>query len=386
MSKSVTKKKIVFDASPLLVNRTGIAYYIEQFIPALARQKPNWEFIGFYYNFLGRRSAAHFPQAPNISYRPVKFIPSKVVYQARRWGVQIPVELLAKTKADFILYPNFLGYPSLFKTPSAPVIHDTTFLDLPEYVARKNQQDLERFVPQTLARSNFVITVSDFSKQKIIKTYHTPSEQLLVTPIPPLPVTKLSEQQRQKCLDEMHITGPYLATVGTIEPRKNILTLLQAYQLLPSALQKEYALVVAGRVGWNCQEEVSALKRLSQSHNVNYVGFISDEQRTALYQSANAFTSASFYEGFGMPVLEAMSYGLPCAVSDIAVYHEVAGDSALYFDQQDPQSIANTLAKLLGDKTLQSDYAKRSHQKAASYHWEPVAQKVIGRIAAIIGE
>lgn len=386
MSKSVTKKKIVFDASPLLVNRTGVAYYIEQLIPALAKQKPNWEFVGFYYNFLGRRSSEHFPQAPNISYRPVRFWPSKILYQLRRWGLQIPVEFLSKTKADFTLYPNFLGYPSLFRTPSAPVIHDMTFLDLPQYVSAKNQHDLEKFVPQNIARGSFTITVSDFSKQKIIQAYTIQPQDVLVTPIPPQATTILSEDRRKKLLAEMGITGPYLVTVGTIEPRKNILKLLEAYQLLPSALQQQYSLVIAGRIGWNCEKESAALAAISKTHNVNYVGFISDEQRSALYQSASAFTSASFYEGFGMPVLEAMSYDLPCAVSDIPVYHEVAGNAALYYNQEDPQAIADTLGKLLGSPKLQTTYAQRSHTCVAGYSWEPIAQKVIARIQQEIGD
>src|SRR6266542_2739267 len=203
--------KIIFDASPLLVNKTGVAYYIERLITQLAAQYPDdIELVGFYYNFLGRRSTAGLPLAPNLRYRPVRFLPSKLVYQLRRFGLQIPLEVLAKERADFVLFGNFLGYPMLRKTPSAPVIHDLTFLDLPQYVSAKNQKDLARFVPQQIKRSSFVITVSNFSKQRIEEAYQVPAERILVTHIPPEQPTIYSQSEINRTLKAAGVTQPFL--------------------------------------------------------------------------------------------------------------------------------------------------------------------------------
>lgn len=374
----MTKKiKIVFDASPMLVNKTGVAYYTERLISTLAQTYPDVELVGFYYNFLGRRSSAHFPTAPNISYNSVTFIPSKVVYQLRRWNIEIPVEILSHTKADFILYTNFLGYPSLFRTPSAPVVHDTTYIDLPEYVSAKNQKDLERFVPKEIKRSNFVITVSKFSKQNIEANYSISPNDILVTPIPPgQPVTH-SARDCADTLKKLGISQPFILTLGTIEPRKNIIKLLSGYTQLPLAIRNKYALVVAGGIGWNCEAEVAELTKVARKgFNVHHLGYISDHDREVLYQSATLFTSASHYEGFGMPVLEAMSYGTPCIISDIPVFHEVAGDSALYFDQEKPSVIASRLESVLSSQELLDEYSERAKKQAGLFDWESVASSV----------
>ena len=384
----MTKKiKIVFDASPMLVNKTGIAYYTERLITTLAQAYPEVELVGFYYNFLGRRSSSHFPTAPNISYNSVTFIPSKIIYQLRRWNIEIPVEILSHTKADFILYTNFLGYPSLFRTPQAPVVHDTTYIDLPEYVSAKNQHDLERFVPKEIKRSDFVVTVSEFSKQNIEKNYNVKSSNILVTPVPPGKAITHSAQDCAETLKKLGINQPFILTLGTIEPRKNIIKLLSAYTQLPLAIRNKYALVVAGRIGWNCEAEVAELTKVARKgYNVHHLGYISDHDREVLYQSATLFTSASHYEGFGMPVLEAMSYGTPSIISDIQVFHEVAGDSALYFDQDKPSVMANHMESVLSSQELLDEYGKRAKKQADSFKWDVVASSVHDKIVQLLSE
>lgn len=381
--------RIAFDASPMLVNRTGIANYIEQLACALADTYPrDAQLTGFYYNFLGRRSASHLPTRPNLSYRPVTVIPSKVVYQLRRWGIELPVEILAKSKSDFLLFGNFLGYPSLFGTPAASVVHDLTYLDLPEYVAAKNRSDLTRFVPKQIKRSAFTVTVSEFSKQKIAHTYQVDPAQVLVTPIPPSPPLTLDNALVEQTLAKLAITKPYLLFVGTIEPRKNVLALVDAFLQLPEAVRTQHQLVIAGRMGWHCEQEKTRLAQLHDdpSSGIRYLGFIDDETRGVLYSRATLFATASHYEGFGMPVLEAMSYSLPCAVSDIPVFHEVAENNALYFDHTSVKNIAQTLEHALTDQKLLQELATRGKQQAGKYQWQDIAVALMERIKRTIDE
>jgi glycosyltransferase involved in cell wall biosynthesis len=259
-----TKKpiKIAFDASSLLVNKTGVAFYIERIMKQLALRYPDdVELICFYYNFLGRRDTDHFPKLPNVRYRPIRFIPSKVIYQLRRFGIEIPLELLVKERVDFVLFGNFLGYPSIFKVPAAPVVHDLTYLDLPEYVAVKNRNDLTRFVPQQIKRSKFVVTVSEFSKKKIIQNYNVAPDSVLVTPIPPEEPQKFPEAERATQIKKLGISKPFILFLSTIEPRKNLVNLIDAYAKLPDDLRQKYTLVVTGRIGWNCDPEIARLKK-----------------------------------------------------------------------------------------------------------------------------
>lgn len=388
MSKSIPKKiKIVFDASPMLVNRTGVGYYTERLIRELARAYPHIQLIGFYYNFLGKRSASHFPQAPNIIYKGIHFLPSKVTYQLRRWHIEFPVELLSGTKADFILYPNFLGYPSIFRTPAAPVIHDLTYKDLPEYVAAKNQKDLERLVPKEIKRSDFLITVSQFSKENIVATYHIDPSDIMVTTIPPVKPVMHDVQTSTNTLKTLGINQKFILTLGTIEPRKNIIKLLSAYTQLPQSIRDEYALVVAGRIGWNCEAEVAELAKVTRKgYKVHHLGYVSDADREVLYQSASLFVTASHYEGFGMPILEAMNYGTPCAVSDIPVFHEVGGDNAIYFNQDKPSVIAGRLESILSSQELLDEYGERAKIQAAKFSWDDVAKRIFEKIVQTISE
>jgi glycosyltransferase involved in cell wall biosynthesis len=374
--------RIVFDASPLLVNKTGVAYYTERLVTSLAEQySHDVELVGFYYNFLGRRDTSHLPTRPNLRFKAVKFVPGKLIFQLRRWGIEVPVEYLAKTRADFVLYPNFLSYPSLRRTPSAPVIHDLTFIDMPGYVAYKNRQDLVRFVPQAIARSSFVLTVSDFSKQKIHRKYRVPASRIVVTPIPPEPNREFSESQRRKALQNAGITKPYILFLGTVEPRKNLLNLMEAYAQLPDKLRSSYSLVLAGRIGWNCEAEVAKIDELQRAgFDVHHLGYVDEDLRAALYRDATVFVTASSYEGFGMPVLEAMSYGVPTAVSDIAVFHEVAGDAALYFNQFKPAEIAAALETLLKDGRRRELLSHKARKLAASMRWEDIAARVYDAI------
>ena len=388
MSKSRKKIRIVFDASPLLANKTGVAYYIERLAVSIAKQYPDQvELIGFYYNFLGKRSSSHFPTTPNLRYHGVYFIPSKVIYQLRRWNIEIPVEAITHTRADFILYTNFLGYPSLKRTPSAPVVHDLTYLDLPDYVSAKLRSDLTRFIPKEINRSKFVVTVSEFSKKNITKTYHVDPDNILVTPIPPIKPVIHDEETRKDILNKLGIAHPFIAFVGTVEPRKNLIKLIRAYVQLPQELRDKYALVIAGRIGWNCEAEEAELAKVTrEGYNVKHLGYISDAEREVVYQSATLFATASHYEGFGMPILEAMSYGVPCAISDIPVFHEVGGTAADYFDQDKPSVIAAHLEALLSDENLLKRLGEQSKKQAESFRWETVAQSVYEKIKRTIDE
>ncbi|HJQ09250.1 MAG TPA: glycosyltransferase family 1 protein [Candidatus Saccharimonadales bacterium] len=382
--KNDKKLEIVFDASPLLVNRTGVAYYTERLTQALAKTYPDQVHLtGFFYNFLKRRSNSHFPRLPNLHYRGNYVLPGKIVYQLRRWGIEVPIELFSPKRADFILYTNFLGYPTLRGTPSACVVHDLTFVDLPEYVSAKNGSDLRRFVPQQIKRSAFVITVSEFSKQKIAKTYGLALNRIVVTPIPPEKPRVISESQRKTALGSIGVAKPFILFLSTIEPRKNVIALIEAYKQLPDALRKRFTLVVAGRIGWNCDAEIVALKQaVADGYDVRHVGFVDETTRAVLFQTAAIFTTPSHYEGFGMPVLEAMSYGRPCAVSNIPVFKEIGGDAVAYFDQTNPKDIAQTLQTLLTDPKKLASLSTASKKHADTYNWTTVAQTVHDAITA----
>lgn len=378
--------RIAFDASPLIANKTGIAYYIERTISHLAAQYPDEiELIGFYYNFLGRRPTTNMPSAPNISYHEVKFIPSKLIYQLRRWYIEYPLEFLVGKRVDFAFFANFLSYPSLFHTPNAPVIHDLTYIDLPQYVSAKLRSDLTRFVPVAIRRSSFIVSVSDFTKQRIHDFYHEPLDTIITTPIPPAPSVQYTAVECKDTLVKLGITKPYIVTLGTIEPRKNVINLIEAYKQMSKKQRDVYSLVIAGRIGWYSEDTETAIKEAARNgYDVIHLGYVSDTDREILYQSATLFVSASHYEGFGMPVLEAMNYGIPCVISDIPVYREVAGDNARYFNQESPASIAKEISVLLADTSEMNRLRLASKKQVATYSWSAIATVLHDKIKQVL--
>ncbi len=374
----------MIDVTPMLANKTGIGYYIERLLSSLANVVPkDVEIVGFYYNFLGRRDASHLPQAKNISYAKLSLIPSKVVYQLRRWGIEFPVELFTLKRADFILYPNFLDHPSLFGTPSAPVIHDLTYLDLPQYVSPKLRRDLTRFVPHTIRRSEFVITVSEYSKARLVERYALPPEKILVTPIPPQAVLPANGTAQAEELQKLGLNKPYILFVGTIDPRKNVIGLIDGYTELPENVRSTYSLVLVGRTERLAAKEAARIEQAqSDGYNVIHLGYVSDQTKDALYRGASLFATASTYEGFGMPVLEAMSYGIPCVASDIEVFKEIGGEAVMYFDPLNPSSIADTMQRILENPEEGRRLGIAGKQHAAHYDWKKVATSVFQKIQA----
>jgi glycosyltransferase involved in cell wall biosynthesis len=360
--------RILFDAHPLIGKKSGVGFYTSQLIEHMAAQYADeLEFVGYYHNFLGRKPPVTEPHAPNIRYRQITLFPGQVVNALRRIHLTPPVELLTLAKADFILYPNYLGLPSVFKTPNAPVIHDLTFVDYPETMSEKNRQDLTRFVPGMIGRSSFIITVSETGKRRIEEVFNVPSKRIYVTPNPPKAPLPISDKDAGQLVQEQGVTKKYLLFLGTIEPRKNLLKLLEAYALLPVDVRHQYQLVIVGKVDWKYAETKQKIDDMqSAGYEINYLGYVDDQTRAALYKRASLFVFPPFYEGFGMPILEAMSYDTPCAISDIPVFKEVAGQAAAYFNPLDAQDMADTITAEL---TRPSVTKEARQQQLRHFSW-----------------
>lgn len=375
--------KIIFDANPLIVNKSGVGYYTQHLVLALAHACPDTiELLGHYFNFLGRRTPSELPKAANINYIQSRVIPGKVLNLCRRFGFQPYFEIFTRHRADVTLFPNFVALPGLSKTPAVVAVHDLSFIDCPEYVSASNRSFLKKWVPSSIEKSELVITISNFTKSRIMQIYDVPENKIHITPIPPPTPIK----PNREILRKYGLSNGYLLFVGTIEPRKNIIGLVNAYALLPVSTRNNLPLVLVGGSGWNDQEILTRIKELQVSGlRIIQTGYVSQAEKSALYGSATLCVQPSHYEGFGMPVLEAMSYGKPVACSDIEVLHEVAGDAAVYFDQTNQQAMADTLTKILYDKHLLEEYAMRSKKHIANFPtWPQVATELYDKLQELL--
>jgi glycosyltransferase involved in cell wall biosynthesis len=344
------KNKIGFDANPVAqANLTGIGAYTKRLIESLASEgKNDIELIGYYFDFLGRKKVPNLPVADNITYKRVVFYPGKLVNLLRRLGIDLPVELFLKTKCDYLLFSNYLSSPSIFKTKIIPVVHDLTHVYFPEFMSPQNQKDIFNHLPKTLERSAALITVSETTKNNVKEVYAY-EKPVLVTPIP---YQKESAEliEKNKLLSKYACKEDFILFVGTLEPRKNIINLLNAYEQ-SAELNSKYSLVLCGGTDWKFEEIIKKIDELKEKGlSVIKTGYVSKAERDSFYSYCTVFVQPSHYEGFGMPIIEALSYNKPIAVSDIPIFHEVAEDSAVYFDQNSPSSIADGIKGALTNK------------------------------------
>jgi glycosyltransferase involved in cell wall biosynthesis len=372
------KLSVTFEAGPMAdVKKTGVGYYVDSLVTSIASHHPkDIVFTGYYFDFLNHNNKE--PQAPaNVTWKKIKYIPGKVISACRRLSFQPPLELFIRSRSDVTFFTNFVSLPTMKKTKVALAIYDLSFLDVPEYTQNVNLAFLRRFSPQSIEKADLIITISEFTRDRIHHYFPDLKANIVVTPVP-APVIKVEHKPLGKTLTDQDITAHrYILYVGTIEPRKNLRNLVKAYTLLPKELQKDYALVLVGGKGWNDEDILADIEAAKgQGLKIIQTGYVSHEEKNALYSNATCFVMPSHYEGFGMPLLEAMQYDQPVLCSDIPVFHEVAKDAALYFDKDDAQSIANTLAKPLKDAALRKKLIAAGNKRLTAFSWESNAKLV----------
>lgn len=380
------KLRIAFDASCLVTDqKSGLAYYTQNIIQQLADAHPNdVELVGHYCNFLGRNKNLSLPVGPNISYKQSRLFPAKALNMLRRMHVWVPFEFLVKQRADFHFFPAFIGWPSLFHTRSSAVIHDLTYLDFPQYVSARARHDLTTFVPKTIKRAAFVTTISQTSALAIRQAYGG-SIDIFVTHIPPLSARELDQEEAGRMIKQLDIQQSFILFLGNLEPRKNLEALLDAYVELESDLRQQYALVIAGGDGWNNAELLKRIESLQRAgHVIIKTGYVTDEQRAALLDQAATLVMPSHYEGFGMPILEAMSYRTPVIASDIPVFHEIGGDAILTFSPDKTDELAAQLKKVLTNEALSQKLVEAGLKNLQRFDWQDIVKRMYEQIRKVV--
>lgn len=372
----VPKFKILFDAGPPTdANKTGVGYYVEQLFTSLSQYHSNeLDLYGYYFSFLGRGNAK---SSKYFKLRRIRLLPGKLLNISRRLGFQPYLELLVPSKYDAVVFTNYVMLPTYRKMKKIVVVYDLCYLDHPEFLQNANLAFLNKFALKSIQNADSIITISNFTKDRILHHYPALTNNIIVTPIPPIEY-KLNKTELPERLSAMGIKKhKYILYIGTIEPRKNITNLVKAYSLLDKSLAASYSLVLAGGKGWKDGEillEIENQKALGL--DIVLTGRVSENEKSALYNNAKCLVQPSHYEGFGMPILEAMQNGLPVAVSNIPVFHEVAGNASIYFDQNNPQDIASKISSLLIDKSLVTSLKHSSVDKLSSMSWKDNADKV----------
>lgn len=304
-------------------------------------------------------------------------IPNRVIRGFMKYKIPFPCDLLIGRGRYY--FPSFLAWPLWFNKSSV-VVHDVTYLAVPECVDKGNREYLERVVPFSLKNSNNILAVSQFSKDEILRYYPLNPDNIFVAH-PSIDRThfyKRSAKEIHKVKAKYDIfSDEYVFSVGNVEPRKNYGALVDAYVSLPKSFTDRFPLVIVGAGGWNNEDVLAKIQTAKEDGYkiINPKRFVLDEDMPALYSGAKFFIFPSIYEGFGMSPLEAYACGTPVIASNVASIPEAAGDAAVYINPTDIPAMAKAMLDMVEVLDKEPDYYREAQRKhLASLSWRSSAE------------
>lgn len=272
------------------------------------------------------------------------------------------------------------GYLSMRSDiPAVMAIHDLAYLYYPQHIPVSSVLHYKKFVPAYLHKACQIITVSDYVKTDICNNFHIAPEKISIAgnaiDIPSIPPVKKLAPDMNEQIGNL----PYFLYVGAVHPRKNIVNLIRAFSLFNEKRPNEYKLVIAGRLAWKTSDIQMAM---SHQQNVVYVGSVSEEDKYALIRNALAVTYVSLFEGFGIPILEAMACGTPVITSNTTSMPEVAGGAALLADPDNPASIVMQMEAMADNPDLRQSLADSGRKRCSQFTWKASAETIYNALEA----
>jgi glycosyltransferase involved in cell wall biosynthesis len=285
---------------------------------------------------------------------------------------------LREDKPDLVhvQYTAPLNCPS----PIVVSVHDVSFLEHPEYFRQARVMQLRVTVRRTVQRAVRILTPSEFSARQIQRVYGVDPDKIVVVPnavsglFRPVP----REAAQAQALQRFKIPGPYVLTVGDLQPRKNQVGLIAAFeQLLRERPELPHRLVLTGQDSWFAGRVHEAARRSPAAERIHFTGFVRDEELLTLYGGCDIFVFPSFYEGFGLPIIEAMACGRAVACSNRTATVEVADGAGITFDPASTADIARAMRDLLIDGELRTRMERLGIQRAHGFQWKDAAAKTL---------
>jgi len=325
------------------------------------------------FDFMRRFDPSVLPSGnwPNRSIR----LPGRVLNKL--WSFfPFPSYNLLAGSGDLFHFPNFTLPPVSGCAKTVITVHDAAFMRLPETIEPKNLAYLRRTLPDSLRRADRIIAVSEFTKRELVDCFNVKPDKICVTleGVESRFFEKVSDAKLQAFRRQRKLPEKFILTVGTIEPRKNLINLFRAFKRLADEGRDELSLVVAGGRGWLYEDIFREVETLGLRDRIHFIGYVSDDELPYLYRCAEIFSFVSLYEGFGLPPLEAMASGVPVVVSDAPALCEVGADAVLNAPAGEPEEIAARFSSVLDDKTLKNDMIDAGLKRAAFFTWDETAR------------
>jgi len=282
-----------------------------------------------------------------------------------RLGLELPARS-AGQRLD-VLHTSY-GAPLWTGAPLVLTVHDICYTTNPEWFSARDLRVLSTVVPRSIRKAAHVITDSSSARQQIIETYNVPAEKISAIPIGPGPGAQpIGEEEARRELSrlELPLGRPFVLTVGNLQPRKNLVRLLSAYDEL-AARGCDADLVIVGPRRFRADEVFKAVRHPDRVHFTDY---ITDRQLSACYRFSTMLVLPSLYEGFGLPALEAMSHGIPVACSNSGALPELCGDAAMLFDPLSIDAIAGAMERILSAADVRARLGEAGLAQAKLFTW-----------------
>jgi glycosyltransferase involved in cell wall biosynthesis len=363
--------KILIDFSQIPLNKTGVGIYGEYLIKALAAQGD-----GDQYLVLVQQDETAFDELPGITLLKLN---------SRRWRNPLLRILIEQLYLPILLYRRRIGvlhslhYTFPLVAPGVKrvvTLHDMSFIHYPELHKSSKVPYFRFFISRLPSYADKIIAVSRATLDDYNAIYPTPAERTAVVHHGKQPIYHPNHphDQIEGVKQKYHISDDYMLFIGTLEPRKNIDALIRAFAMLDCGTHP-LKLVIAGGKGWLYETIFQEVERLQLRQRVIFTGYIAEEEKPLLISGAKLFLYPSLYEGFGLPILEAMACGTPTITSNSSCLPEIAGDGALLVDPQQDQAILGAMQRLLNDPMLYSVMSERAVRRAEQFSWQRTARE-----------
>jgi glycosyltransferase involved in cell wall biosynthesis len=376
--------KITIDATPILSKPSGVGVYVLNLIKSLHELQLQDRF---------KTSIAYQPSLKNWCYGNLS-PPENISEYGNIHVLPIPLRvsnlLNSIPGSPLINFKKRLGLPDIMHGTNYSVfpckntlnlmnIYDLSFAKHPEYTTFAVQQYARR-VKHSLQWTDAIVTISESSKQDIIEYLQISPDRIFVTPLASrYHLNYLTDELVEKIVlnTDYDFSQPYLLFVSTIEPRKNITAIISTFNILKSKHKIPHNLILIGQKGWKYAPIFQEIERSPWKENIYHLDYLSDELVALFYSRADVFFYPSHYEGFGLPVLEAMTLGAPVVTANTSSLPEVVGDAALTVDPFDIEGQVDAILKILGSTSFRDELIEKGKSRAALFSWERTARETL---------
>jgi glycosyltransferase involved in cell wall biosynthesis len=347
----------------------GYGYFTREVLKEITKAHPEHQF----HFFFDRPFSDEFLFSSNVTGHVLQPAARHPLLWKYWFDVKVALQL-KKIRAHVFLSPD--GQCSLTtRVPQCLVVHDLGFLHYPDGYQKSHQAYYKQYTPKFIRKAAVVATVSQFSKNDIIDKYNVPTENVAVVYNGVKEVFRPASFEEQMAVKD-HFTGggEYFLYTGAIHPRKNIINLLKAFSIFKRRMQSSLKLVLAGRLAWKNEEFLDLLKTYKYRSDVVLTGYLKETELARLMAAAYAFVYPSHFEGFGVPVAEAMRCGVPVLTSNDSAMQEISQGAALYFDPANVDDMAYKLMFIYKQEGERKDLIEKGKAIAARYTWQRTAE------------